>query len=607
VASQSDIAGQMIAALGVTAPDLDTSAGSVARKIIDAASSQIADASVDTHLLTYQYDIYSHTGADLDAFVQLFGMSRFPAIAATGTLTFTRGTATDVVAAPVGTQVSNDGGDIIVQTLTPAIFNVGVSVVTVPVQATVPGPAGNASANSLTQLMTPVPEITSVTNLTALTGGADQETDSQLQTRWVNTVFKSMSGTEQMFIGIALNNPSCHAANVVGPSTQYLEQIQIVGTSATSTVGDAQYIYPSGQVVGRNIDAGDVAVPGLQYNWNSSVNPPQIQVLDTAYFPPGQIVTLKFNYLDIWSRNVPSSGVLNRVDVWCAGVNAVPAAQTIPWSGSRTFSSSSASPYYTGNYVRPDTTHPVAGNIFLPLAFVPILTMDPIITIGGVNYGLANATHPLGSVSGGVSYAYQIVHESDAFGWGPYSNAGLEWVASMAPPGGSAITVSEDYTFNNVPLAIQTDLDNWRLAATDVLAHQAITVLLKFSLAVIFDPNTAQATTISAIQTALAGWLTGLGFNATIYPSSVIQQVENTPGVTACRFLTSGDAAGWNPATPNNFNVGIQQVNAAGATIASYVDTNGNPLDIILGDSQIPAYGAIYVVPKAANSFGAFV
>ena len=606
MASQTDVAGQIISALQVTAPDMDTSVGSVTRKMIDAFSSAVADASVDTHLLTYQYDIYSHTGADLDAFVQLFGMSRFPATQATGTLTFTRGTATDVVGVPVGSQVSDDGGDIIAATLTPGIFNVGVSVVTVPAQCTTLGPTGNAAANTLTQMTTPVAEVTQVTNLTAFTGGANQETDSQLQQRWVNTVFKSMSGTEQMFLGVALNNPSCHAANVVGPSTHRVEQVQIVGNSAASTVGDAQYIYPTGQVVGRHIDAGDVAVPGLQYTWNSSVNPPVIQVIDANYFPPGQIVGLRYNYLDEWSRNVPASGVLNRVDVWCAGVNAVPAAQTVPWSISRSFSSAPTAPYYAGNYVRPDSTPPTAGNIFLPLAFVPIVTVDPLITVRGVNYGLATAQHPLGTVSGGISYAYQIVHENDAFGWGPYSNAGLEWVATMAPPAGSAITISEDYTYNNVPLAVQQDLDNWRLAATDVLAHQALTVLLQFSVAVIFDPNTAPATTTAAIQTALSGWLTGLGFNAMVYPSSAIQQIENTPGVTACRFLVGSDQANWNPANPNAFNVGIQQVNNAGVPIVSYVDANGNPTDIILGDSQIPAFGGLVVVPKAANSFGAF-
>jgi uncharacterized phage protein gp47/JayE len=607
MASQTDVSSQMITALRVLAPDLDTSVGSTARKILDTVASQIADASVDTHLLTYQYDIYSHTGADLDAFVQLFGMSRFPATQATGTVTFTRLTTTDVVSAPVNTQVCTQDGSVVAQTLTPAIFNVGVSVVTVPVQATVAGPSGNVQANALNQMLTPVAEVSSSTNLAALTGGSGQETDTQLQTRWVNTVFKSMSGTDQMFLGIALNNPSCQAANVVGSQTGRLEQVQVVGAAAASTVNDAQFIYPTGQVVGRNIDAGDVAVPGLQYTWNYSVIPPVVQVIDTSYFPPGQIVTLSFNYLDIWSRNNPASGILNRVDVWCAGSNAVPAAQTVPWIIAHVFSSSPSAPYYTGNYVRPDGTNPAAGNIFLPLAFVPIVTMDPVISIAGVNYGLATPATPLGTISNGIEYAYQIVHENDANGWGPYSNAGLEWQASMAPPANSVISVGADYTWNNVPFAIQQDLNNWRLAATDVMAHQALSVLLSFNIAVIFDPNTSQSTAISAIQTALSTWLTGLGFNATIYPSSAIQQIENTPGVTACRFIVGSDIPGWNPASPNSFNVGIQQINSVGAVVQSYVDTNGNPLDIVLGASQIPAFGAVNVTAKAANSFGAFV
>jgi uncharacterized phage protein gp47/JayE len=607
MASQADVSSQMISALRVAAPDLDTSAGSVVRKIVDTFASAVADASIDTHLLTYQYDVYSHTGADLDAFVQLFGMARFPAVQATGTVTFTRQTTTDVISVPVAAQVANADGSVIAQTLTPAVLNVGIGVVTVPVQATVAGPQGNVAANSLTTLLTPVSEISTVTNLAALTGGAAQEADSQLQTRWVTTVFKSMSGTEQMFLGIALNNPSCHAANVVGSMTWRDEQVQVVGGVAASTVNDAQYIYPTGQTVGNDIDGGDVAVPGLQYAWNYSVIPPQVRVVDQAYFPPGSIVELKFSYLDTWSRNVPSSGILNRVDVWCAGVNPVAAAQTIPWSTSYTFSSNPTAPYYVGNWVRPDSRNPAAGNIYLPLAFVPIVTMDPIISVGGVNYGLATPDHPLGTVAGGVNYAYQIVHENDAFGWGPFSGGGLEWAASMAPPQNSAITVGADYTWNNVPFAIQRDLSNWRLAATDVLAHQALTVLLQISVAIIFDPNVAQATTVAAVQTSLSAWLTGLGFNATVYPSSVIQQIENTPGVTACRFLVGSDVANWNPATPNSFNVGIQQVSSTGAVINSYVDANGNPLDIILGASQIPAFGNLVVVPKAANSFGAFV
>lgn len=603
--SQSDVASQIIADLGITAPDLDTSVGSVARKMIDAFSSQVADASVDTQLLTYQYDIYSMTGAALDSFVQVVGgMSRFPATAATGTVTFTRQTATDVVSVPVGAQVSTADGSVVAQTLTAAILPVGTLVASVPVQVTVAGPQGNVQANSLTQMMTPVAEIATVTNLAALTGGASQETDSQLQTRWVKTAFKSMSGTEQMFLGIALNNPDCTAANVVGSAVNRVEQVQVTGSVAASVVSDAQYIYPAGQVVGKSIDSGDVAVPGLQYLWNSSVNPPQIQVLDSSYFPNGQIVTLQFNYIDVWSRNNPAQSILNRVDVWCAGVNAVQAAQTVPWRSSLVFGTSGA--YNVASYVRPDGTQPAPGNIFIPLAFVPILTIDSVISVGGINYGLATPQFPLGTIANGISYAYQIVHENDAFGWGPFSNAGLEWVASMAPAAGSVLTISEDYTWNNVPALVQQDLENWRLASTDVLAHQAIQVFLQFSLAVIFDPNTAQATTTAAIRTALSSWLTGLGFSATIYPSSVIQQVENTPGVTACRFITGSDIPGWNGSNPNAFSVGIQQINNASVVVKSFVDSGGNPQDIILGASQIPAFGAMNITAKAPNSFGSF-
>jgi uncharacterized phage protein gp47/JayE len=602
--TQSDVSSQLIAALGVSIPDLDTSVGSVARKMIDAFSSQIADASVSTQLLTYQYNIYSMTGGALDSFVQLFGMSRFPATSAAGTVTFTRQTATDVISVPVNTQVSNQSGSVVVQTLTAAILTIGQLVATVPVQATVAGPQGNVQANSLTLLTTPVAEISTVTNLAALTGGANQETDSQLQQRWVSTVFKSMSGTVAMFLGIALNNPACTAANVVGTMTTRTEQVQIIGTSASSTVSDAQWIYPTGQVVGRDIQGGDVAVPGLQYTWNYSVIPPQIEVIDTSYFPPGEIVTLQFNYLDVWSRNQPASSIWNRVDVWCAGELATQAAQTVPWSSSLVFADSGE--YNVANYIRPDGTMPAPGNIFIPLAFVPILTMDAIITIGSTNYGLASASYPLGTVSNGIYYAYQIVHENDAAGWGPYSNAGLEWVASMAPAAGSVISVGSDYTYNAVPAQVQQGLENWRLAATDVIAHQAITVYLQFSVAVIFDPSVTQSTTTAAIQTALSSWLTGLGFGAVVYPSSVIQQIENVPGVDACRFLIGSDITGWNPATPDAFQVGIQQLSAAGQTLTSYVDSLGNPTDIILGASQIPAFGNLVVIAKAPNSFGAF-
>ena len=194
MASQSDIVSQMVAALAASEPDLDTSIGSVTRKILDAVAASISAASLDTQMLTYQYDINSMTGAALDSFVQLFGMTRYPATRATGTVTYTRGAATDVVTVAVSSQVGTADGTVVVQTLTTGILDVAQLTVTVPVQAVLAGPGGNVSAGALTQLMTPVSEVTSVTNLSALSGGANQETDTQLQNRWKATVFKSWPG-----------------------------------------------------------------------------------------------------------------------------------------------------------------------------------------------------------------------------------------------------------------------------------------------------------------------------------------------------------------------------------------------------------------------------
>jgi uncharacterized phage protein gp47/JayE len=603
--SQADISSAIQQALAVSEPDLDTSVGSVTRKIIDAVASQISDASLDTQLLTYQYDIYSMTGAALDAFVQLFGLSRFPAARATGTVSFTRPTATDVISVPISAQVSTPDGSVVVQTLAAAILDVGALTVSVPVQAVTSGPAGNVSPGTLTQVLTPLAEISAVTNAMALTGGANQETDTQLQARWVATVFRNMAGTGQMFLGTALNVPGCTAANVVGPTTRRREQVQIEAGSAASTVNDAQYVYPSGQVVGRDIDAGDIAAPGLQYTWNYSVIPPTITVLDSSYFPNGEVVDLSFLYLDDASRNEPNSGILNRVDVWCAGTVAVPASQSVIYRNLLSFAASPTSNYYSGDFVRADGTTPTTGNIFLPLAFGPIVTMDATIVIGATTYGLATAANPLGSTAGGIQYAYQIVHRTGPFGWSPYSDFGLEWVASMQPPANSAFSIGSDYTYNSVPSVAQSDLENWALAATDIQAHQANELVLQFSLAIIYDPSVTPSVTQAAIGTALSNYLSQLGFNAWIYPSSVIQTVENTPGVTAARFIVGSDIPGYNGSTPDAYNVGIQQL--AGSTVVnSFVDLQGNPVNVQTEDDTVASFGAVQLITKAGNTFGPF-
>jgi uncharacterized phage protein gp47/JayE len=606
VTTQSDYVTLMIAALNASDPDLDTSVGSITRKILDAAAGQLASATLDTQMLSYQYDINAMTGAALDTFVQTIGgLSRYPAMRANGTVTFTRGTATDVVTIPVASQVGSADGTVVVQTLTAGIMEPAALSVTVPVQAVVTGPAGNVAAGALTQILTAVSEVTSCTNISPLAGGANQETDTQLIARWKATAFKSMAGTSQMFLGIALNDQDCTAANVIDGQTRFREQLQVSAGQAVSTVSDAQYIYSSGQVVGQDIDNGNVAAPGIQYTWDYEANPPIVQVIDQSYFPPGELIDVSFLYIDQFSRNSPAAGIYSRVDVWCAGQRPVNAAATVQYSNAITFQASSSSSWYTGNFIRPDGTQPAAGNIFVALPYGPILTVPPVLVIDGITYGLASESNPLGTSASGVDYAYQIVHRTGAYGFAPYSDFGLEWAASVQPPAGTPVVISEDYTYNDVPNAIQSNLENWRMAGFDVQAHQGIDVYLQFSLAVIYDPSVSQSVTQAAISTALQTYLSQLGFNSRVYPSSVLQVVENTPGVTACRFLTGLDYPGWSPSAPDDFNVGIQSV-FGGVVIASYVDANGNPTDIEFGAAQMPTFGNAVLVTKAGNTMGPF-
>lgn len=606
--SQSDIVSQMRANLAVTDPDLDTSTGSVTRKILDAVAEAVSEAYLDNHLVTYQYDIDSKTDADLDAFVQLFGLARYAARRATGTVTFSRTDSSDLASIPVNAQINStvldpDTGDFVsVLTLAAGIMNIGDLSVTVPVQAVQAGPEGNVAAGALTQLATPTSGVLAVTNVDPLSGGAFQETDSELRDRWKKTVFRSMAGTESMFLGIAVNDADCTNANVVGATKRRREQVQVVGGVAQSTAADIFYTYVSGQMVGKDIDNGDMAVPGVHYTWDASSNPPRVVITDTSGYPDGTLLDLDFVYVPKASRNDPGNNITNRIDVWCAGTRAISASQSLLFRTGMGFSASSTSPYYSVNYVRPDGTSPLVGNIFIPLAWGPIVTVPNQISIGGTTYGLVDSTHPFGTVSGGITYAYQIVHENTASGWSPTSLFGLEWDSTHQPTANSVFSIADGYTYNDVPAAIQQEIDRWRLAGVDAKAHQAKQVFLKFNLAVIYDYKVDRTVTSQAIDTAISNYLNSLGFDAVVQASDILQVVHNTPGVDSVRFLYGNDIVGWNSTTPNNFTVGIQQI-IGGTVVNSYVDSNGRAKDVILGDDSVPAFGLTYQVAKAENSW----
>jgi hypothetical protein len=606
--TQADIFSQLKAALAASMPEMDTSIGTPMAKIMDSLAATIADAYVENQLQTYTYDIDSKTGADLDGFCQLFGIARLPAKRSSGTVTFTRGSSnTDaIVFIPINLQVtSSTETPIIFQTVTGATMNVGVLSTTVPIQAVNAGPAGNIGPNLITNLSSPVQGVAAITNVSATSGGLDQETDTALRARWKATVFRNMAGTQDMFLGIALNDADCFAANVVTATKPVREQIQVASGAATSTVNDAKYVFGTPVSFGTDIDNGVIFVGGHDYTFNATI-PPTITVNNSGAIPNGTIADLEYQYTPVSSRSDPSTGIVNRIDVWCAGSRAVSAQQSMVFKNTKLFAGSGT--YNLTNFVRPDGTHPVSGNVFIPLAFGPVLTVSPTILIGPTTYGLATVANPLGTVTGGVTYAYQIVHDNTASGWTPQSMFGLEWNAANLPANNAVFTVGSDgaYTYNQVPTSIQREIDSWRLAGTDALAHQAQTVLLRFSLAVMYDRISYPPQVNQAMDAALSGWLNSLGINSQLQVSDAIKVLHGVPGVDNVRFLNGSDWPGFTFGGANSYQVGIQQLSSTGAVQTSYVDSSGRPHDVLFTDSQVPQFGASLYQQKAQNSFGSY-
>src|SRR5690606_39597085 len=86
---------------------------------------------------------------------------------------------------------------------------------------------------------------------------------------------------------------------------------------------------------------------------------------------------------------------------------------------------------------------------------------------------------------------------------------------------------------------------------------------------------------------------TGLG--GAVQPSDILNAVAGVSGVDAVRFQHGGDHSSWDPNSPNSFDVGLQRI-VNGNVVESYVDSNGRPLEVRLGDASYPVLGDVRIL-----------
>lgn len=257
VLSQTQISEQMVAQIRLLKPTISAEVGTPERLIFDTVSGAIAENSIDLVGLQEALNVDSKFGANLTNFLSLFGFERQKATLATGFVKFKRNTpATTNIVIPAGiilkSHISSATDGILPEFVTTSTITLhtGESETGfVPIKAKAPGSIGNVPAEAVTIMsFAPVLGITSVTNPAATEGGKDQEDDNSLKTRFKNTVFRNLAGTEDQFLALCVATAFSTKANVIGPISKYQEYIEVpAGTDQASYPfggGESYFGYP---------------------------------------------------------------------------------------------------------------------------------------------------------------------------------------------------------------------------------------------------------------------------------------------------------------------------------------------------------------------------
>lgn len=198
---------------------LDFTVGSVLRAIAQAMTGVVLWLQGLILQLLAASRLNTSTGADVDSFVADFGLTRLPAVSATGVVTFSRFTPTNAAFIPasvtpgdgLGALVQTADGTqtfhVIANTANP-IYSTLLGGYTIPantssgvatVQAVNGGVQGNISAGTLTVLQTGISGVDTVTNGSAFINGVDAESDAALKARFIAFISSLSKATTAAF------------------------------------------------------------------------------------------------------------------------------------------------------------------------------------------------------------------------------------------------------------------------------------------------------------------------------------------------------------------------------------------------------------------------
>lgn len=182
------------------------------------------------------------SGKQLELRAAEHGVTRKPAVTASGVLTFGRSAPLWFPATiPAGTVCATSGqGAARYVTTADATLETGKLSVDAPAQAVEAGAAGNALAGTVNVLAAPPSSVESVINNADFSGGEDAENDGMLRSRLLNRCAQPGNGTNAAWYRqLALGCDGIHSASVVPRANGAGTVAVYLGGAGTTASGDA--------------------------------------------------------------------------------------------------------------------------------------------------------------------------------------------------------------------------------------------------------------------------------------------------------------------------------------------------------------------------------
>jgi uncharacterized phage protein gp47/JayE len=197
--------------LDASPADIDKRPGSVTYDLTGPAAIEFETAYIELGTVLDKGLPDTAYGEYLDRVVGALGLTRKPAVKATGQVTFT---GVDGTFLPAGTEVSTDVEPPI-YFVTTADATITNGTATVAAEAKVGGTSGNVAAGAIKLTSGNITGITSVTNAAPFAGGVDAETDEALRERYFDRVRRPItSGNANHYRAWAMEVPGVGDAKV---------------------------------------------------------------------------------------------------------------------------------------------------------------------------------------------------------------------------------------------------------------------------------------------------------------------------------------------------------------------------------------------------------